>query len=234
MSAIDPTAFIHPKAHIEGSQVGARTRVWQFASVIRGTVLGEDCNVAHGACLDGPRFGDRCIIGHNVAMGPGFEIGDDVFIGPGVVFCNDMWPSTHKEGWDIKRFQDGFVTIKIEAGAIIGANAVILPGVMIGAGAVVAAGATCAESVPAGWLWGRAGQINPLPDASLRVRMHPVKPPGRWRFQTNPNEATPIGDLREHTAGELCWCKPFWTEGVLAHNSLDRREVFERGKLKRC
>lgn len=145
---IDPTAFIHSRAHVEGSTIGARTKVWQFASVIRGTVLGSDCNVASCATLDGSRFGDRCIIGQGASIGPGFVIGNDVFIGPNVTFCNDRWPCTDKRGFDAEALRDGFITICIGHGVSIGANAVILPGVEIGPGAMIAAGSVVNRSVP--------------------------------------------------------------------------------------
>jgi carbonic anhydrase/acetyltransferase-like protein (isoleucine patch superfamily) len=74
-------------------------------------VLGADCNVASGATLDGPVFGDRCIISQGVAMGPGFLIGDDVFIGPNVTVCNDRWPRTTRTV-SISKLQRGFVTVR--------------------------------------------------------------------------------------------------------------------------
>jgi len=40
----------------------------------------------------------------------------------------------------------------------------------------------------------------------------------------------PNNDLREHTEKENCWCVPFWDEHVLVHNSMDRREEYERGR----
>lgn len=40
----------------------------------------------------------------------------------------------------------------------------------------------------------------------------------------------PIDDLRPHDMTEACWCKPFFDEHVLVHNSMDRREEFERGR----
>jgi UDP-2-acetamido-3-amino-2,3-dideoxy-glucuronate N-acetyltransferase len=163
--------FVHPNAICSSSSVGRGTRIWQFASVIRGTVLGEDCNVAHGACLDGPVFGDRCIISHNVAMGPGFRIDDDTFLGPGVVFCNDIWPTVAKEGWDLKAFQDGFVTIKVGKRCMIGTNATILPGVTIGDDAGVAAGAVCDKNVPDGYLFMRDGSLRRMPPPARRKRM---------------------------------------------------------------
>ena len=177
LSGNDHLHFVHPQANVDPVgkvTIGQRTRIWQFASVIRGTILGDDCNVAHGACLDGPWFGDRCIICHNVAMGPGFKIGDDVFIGPGVVFCNDMWPSTKKDfgqGWSIEPFQQGQVTIEVGSGAIIGANATILPGIRIGKGSVVAAGAVVAGNIPEGMLWTREGSVRTIPPLAKLMRM---------------------------------------------------------------
>ncbi len=43
-------------------------------------------------------------------------------------------------------------------------------------------------------------------------------------------EVTPINDLREHVRGETCWCRPSWDEHILVHNSMDRREEYERGR----
>lgn len=167
--------FIHEFANVQGPvHIGSGTRIWQFASVIRGTVLGEDCNVAHGACLDGPKFGNRCIISHNVAMGPGFEVGDDTFIGPQVTFCNDMWPTTNKEGWDLKQFQEGFVTVLIGKNCFIGANAVILPGVVLYDNSGVAAGAVCGVNVPSGCYYGRDNELHKIPEDAAKRRMRRV------------------------------------------------------------
>lgn len=45
----------------------------------------------------------------------------------------------------------------------------------------------------------------------------------------------PIGDLRDHEANPACWCSP--TEdpddlGIWVHNAMDRREEYERGRMK--
>lgn len=148
--AIDPTAFIHKWAVVDGvGRIGARTKVWQFASVIRGAVLGDDCVVASGACFDGSVAGNRVIICHNLAAGPGFKLCDDVFIGPNVTLCNDVWPRTHKRGFDPAKFDGTKWAIVVEEGATIGAGAVVLPGVTVGKGAMVGAGVVCARDVPA-------------------------------------------------------------------------------------
>lgn len=156
---IDPSAFVHRLAHVEGATVGPRTKIWQFASIIRGTVLGADCNVASGAMLDGPKFGDRCIICQNVAMGLGFLVGDDVFIGPNVVVCNDRWPRAHKDGFSLDGFEEGMFTVIIGNGASIGAGAIVLPGVIIGARSMIAAGAVVECDVPEDTLHRRDGSL---------------------------------------------------------------------------
>jgi UDP-2-acetamido-3-amino-2,3-dideoxy-glucuronate N-acetyltransferase len=169
--SIDPTARIHPLAHVENAHIGARTRVWQFASVIRGTVLGADCNVASCATLDGPVFGDRCIISQGVAMGPGFLFGSDIFVGPNVTICNDRWPTTSKQGFDLTALQRGRWAVIVMDGASIGANAVVLPGVTIGARAMIAAGAVVERNVPADYLLRRDGQVVPIKPEWRKRRM---------------------------------------------------------------
>ena len=98
---IEIGAFVHPRALVDESvQIGPRTKVWQFATVIQGTEIGEGCTIGACATLSGPRIGDRCKISSGVVMGPGFWIGDDVFLGPNVVLANDMWPEVSTEGYD--------------------------------------------------------------------------------------------------------------------------------------
>lgn len=169
--SVDPNAFIHPKAHVEGATLGPRTRIWQFATVIRGAVLGADCNVAPNAMIDGSRFGDRCVICQNFGAGPGFLVGNDVFLGPNVVFANDFFAQASKEGFDVERYRRGEWAIIVEDGASIGANAVILPGVRIGARAMVAAGSVVARSVPPNTLLGRDGAMLPITDRMRARRM---------------------------------------------------------------
>lgn len=169
--------MIHPLAHVQDAVIGEGSKVWQFASVTGGTVLGKDCSVSPFAMLHGPRFGDRCVISGGVMMGPGFVIGDDCFIGPNVTLCNDQWPSASKDGLDLEAMRSGaFVTIRIGNGATVGANAVVLPGVSIGDGAVVAAGTVCGKDVPAGHLFKRCGEVVRISEAwTKRRRMREAK-----------------------------------------------------------
>lgn len=158
---IHPRAFVHDKAHVDKDViVGADSKVWQFASITRGTILGEDCRVSPFAMLDGSVYGDRVIISGGVMAGSGFLVGADVFLGPNCVLCNDCWPFASKDGYrdDLLRDGERFAII-IEDGAAIGAGAIILPGVRIGAGAVVAAGTVVDSDVPAGMVQRRNGYL---------------------------------------------------------------------------
>lgn len=177
---VDKRALIHPFALVTDSAVGARTHIWQFASVIRGAVIGEDCTIASGALVDGSRIGDRSIVSQNVAMGPGFVVGPDVFIGPNVTLCNDLWPRASKSGFA------GFVAalayhndaarilhaaIVVERGASIGANSVILPGTILGENSMIAAGSAVRMNVPACHLHKRDGTLIQISDELEQTRL---------------------------------------------------------------
>lgn len=166
------SVFIHPQAQVDDSaKIGTGTKIWQFASVIRGAVLGKNSTVASCAIIDGAVLGDGCTVGHGASIHPGIKAGNGVFFGPGVVCCNDMWPETSKEGFDLARLLAGEFCIIIGDGATIGAGAVILPGVRIGAGAFVAAGAVVDRTLPEGFLWRRNGYTSPVPERRREKRM---------------------------------------------------------------
>lgn len=152
---------IHPKAHVDPDVIlGEGTKIWQFASVTRGTVMGKNCTVSPHAMLDGSWYGDSVVVSGGVMAGAGFKVGSNVFLGPNVTLANDVWPFATKDGYrdDLLRDGEHFAVI-IGDGAAIGANAVILPGVKIGAGAVVAAGAVVPHDVPDGMVFNANGYI---------------------------------------------------------------------------
>jgi acetyltransferase-like isoleucine patch superfamily enzyme len=153
------------------AKIGVGTKVWQFASVIRGAKIGKDCTIASCSIVDGAQIGYGCKVGHGASIHPGVKAGNCVFIGPGAIACNDMWPETDTEGFDLQRLLDGEFTVIIGDGATVGAAAVILPGVRIGAGAFVAAGAVVDRPIPEGFLWRRNGYLAPMPVGTRERRM---------------------------------------------------------------
>lgn len=176
---IADSAQIHSKAEVKNATIGARTRVWQFSSVIRDATIGEDCSVASCCIVDGADVGDRTIISHGAFIDPGIVIGDDVFIGPNVCLCNDAFPRADKTGFDMAVLISGeFVTTRIEDGASLGANVTVLPGLVIGAGAMIAAGAVVDKDVPPHHLFKRSGEM---------VLIDPRRPVRRMRRAASPD-----------------------------------------------
>ena len=45
------------------------------------------------------------------------------------------------------------------------------------------------------------------------------------------NHIVPVDDLRQHK-GKNCWCNPDYDDGLVIHNSLDQRELYEEGVRK--
>jgi acetyltransferase-like isoleucine patch superfamily enzyme/dTDP-4-dehydrorhamnose 3,5-epimerase-like enzyme len=138
------SVFIHEKAIVEpGATIGARTRIWAFAHVLPGAILGEDCNICDSVFIENQVYiGDRVTIKCGVQVWDGVTIESDVFVGPNVTFTNDPFPRS-------KQYPEKFLQTIIHTGASIGANATILPGLQVGAHAMVGAGAVVTRDVPA-------------------------------------------------------------------------------------
>jgi len=134
--------FIHDHALVESDSIGPGTRVWAFAHVMPGAIIGADCNVCdHTYVEDDVVVGDRVTIKSGVFLWNGLRIEDDVFIGPQATFTNDPFPRSREP------FECPITTIR--RGASIGAGAVILPGLTIGERAMVGAGAVVTKDVAA-------------------------------------------------------------------------------------
>src|SRR6185503_9764981 len=91
-------SFRHPQALVEaGASIGRGTRVWAFAHVLTGAVIGDDCNICdHTFVEGGVRMGDRVTIKCGVFLWDGITIEDDVFIGPAAVLTNDYRPRSQR------------------------------------------------------------------------------------------------------------------------------------------
>jgi len=153
----DPSAdvFVHPLGLCESEEVGAGTRVWAFAHVMKGAVVGIDCKIGDHAFVEsGVRLGDRVTVKNAVLLWDGVTIEDEVFLGPNAVFTNDFRPRAA-----IQRSRDELRTTLVRRGATVGANATIVCGIVIGANAFIAAGCVVTRDVPAhGLIVGNPGR----------------------------------------------------------------------------
>jgi acetyltransferase-like isoleucine patch superfamily enzyme len=113
--------------------------------VLFGAVVGRDCNICDGAYVEGgARIGDRVTVKNQVLIFDGVSIGDDVFLGPGVVFTNDLRPRAH-----IKRMGSSLLGTTVCSGATLGAGVIVVCGTTIGANAFIGAGTVVTRDVPA-------------------------------------------------------------------------------------
>lgn len=135
--------FQHSLAVVEqGVAIGKGTRIWAFAHIVKGAVVGEDCNICDHTFIEGEvRMGDRVTIKSGVYLWDGLLLEDDVFIGPCAVFTNDYRPRSRKVLQKVPQ------TI-LKVGCSIGANSTTLPGLTIGKWAMVGAGAVVTRNVP--------------------------------------------------------------------------------------
>ena len=136
--------FVHESSYVDdGAQIGRGTRVWHFCHVNSGAVIGERCSLGQNVVLmPGTRLGNNVKVQNNVSIYEGVECGDDVFLGPSMVFTNVTNPRAH-----VSRKHE-YQRTPVGRGASIGANATIVCGNSLGEYCFVGAGAVVTRDVP--------------------------------------------------------------------------------------
>ncbi len=136
--------FIHPGAIVETSMIGEGTRIWAFAHVFGGAVIGKNCNIGEHCYIESDVvIGDDVVVKNGVCIWDKVRVEDKVFLGPNMVFTNDRLPRS-------KAVLPDFVLedTVVREGASIGANATVLCDIEIGRYAMVGAGAVVTKHVP--------------------------------------------------------------------------------------
>jgi acetyltransferase-like isoleucine patch superfamily enzyme/dTDP-4-dehydrorhamnose 3,5-epimerase-like enzyme len=134
--------FKHAQAIVESDKIGEGTRIWAFAHVLPGAVIGQGCNICDHTFIENDvTLGDRVTIKCGVQVWDGITLDDDVFVGPNATFTNDPMPRS-------RQYPESFSRTIVRRGASIGANSTILPGITIGMNAMVGAGAVVTADVP--------------------------------------------------------------------------------------
>lgn len=154
----------------ERAELGAGTTIWHLAQVREHARLGRGCIVGRGAYVGpGVIIGDRVKLQNYALVYEPARLADEVFIGPGAVLTNDVYPRSTGPSGMLKRPADWQAEgVVVREGASLGARAVVVAGCVIGRWALVAAGAVVTRDVPdfalvagvpagqVGWV-GRAG-----------------------------------------------------------------------------
>ena len=117
---------IWSNVNIYGAEIGEDTNIGSFVEIGQNVHIGKDCKIESMAFIP-----------------EGVEIGDNVFIGPGVIFINDIHPKANPH--------HGFWAMSptfVKDGVSIGAGSRIMCDITIGENAVIGIGSVVMEDVP--------------------------------------------------------------------------------------
>ncbi len=132
--------FKHDLAQVDSNSIGNGTKIWQFVAVLPNAIIGDNCNICSHCFIEGNvKIGNNVTIKAGVYLWDGIEIKDDAFIGPNVVFTNDIYPRS-------KQFKTPLKTI-IEKGVSLGANCTILAGIKLGEYAMTGIGSVVTKDL---------------------------------------------------------------------------------------
>lgn len=139
-----------PYRLLAGVRFGSGVVVQSFTNLY-GCEIGDDTRVGPFVEIQrGARIGVRCKIQSHTFICEGVLIGDEVFIGHGVLFVNDKVPRATTGVGALKTVSDWeLLETRVERGATLGSGAVVLGGVTIGERALVGAGAVVTRDVGA-------------------------------------------------------------------------------------
>lgn len=131
-------------------QLGQGVRIFQPELVnLYGCTIGEDTGI--GAFVEiqkNAAIGARCKISSHSFICEGVTIEDEVFVGHGVMFTNDLFPMAVNDDGTLQTEADwNVVATRVKRRAAIGSNATIIAGVTIGESALVGAGAVVTSDV---------------------------------------------------------------------------------------
>ena len=118
--------------NLYGCQIGDETKIGAFVEIQKNATVGS-----------------RCKISSHTFICEGVEIEDNVFVGHGVTFINDVYPRATIASGGLQTEADWKVEkTRICKGASIGSGSTILCNVTVGENAIVGAGSVVTKDVP--------------------------------------------------------------------------------------
>ncbi|MGA2966727.1 MAG: acyltransferase [Terriglobales bacterium] len=119
--------------NLYGCEIGDETKIGAFVEIQKNAAVGK-----------------RCKISSHTFICEGVTIEDNVFIGHGVMFINDLYPRATTATGGLQTEADWHVErTVVKKGASIGSGATILANLCVGENAIVGAGAVVTKDVPA-------------------------------------------------------------------------------------
>jgi acetyltransferase-like isoleucine patch superfamily enzyme len=132
-------------------KLGQGVRIFGFVNLY-GCEIGDESKIGTFVEIQkGAKIGRRCKISSHTFICEGVTIEDEVFIGHGVMFTNDLHPRATNPDGSLQSAADwACVPTLVKRGAAIGSGATLLCGITIGERATVGAGSVVTKDVPAG------------------------------------------------------------------------------------
>jgi acetyltransferase-like isoleucine patch superfamily enzyme len=119
--------------NLYGCEIGDETKIGAFVEIQKNATVGK-----------------RCKISSHTFICEGVTIEDNVFVGHGVMFINDLYPRATTSMGGLQTEADWHVAkTVVKKGASIGSGATILANTCIGENAIIGAGAVVTKDVPA-------------------------------------------------------------------------------------
>jgi len=114
--------FAPDLVNIFGCEIGDDSFIGPFVEITRGVIIGK-----------------RCLIESHSFLCTAVILEDEVFVGHGVMFTNDLYPRIGR--------RVNYRTTLVKKGASIGTNATIIGGITIGEYAIIGAGSVITQNV---------------------------------------------------------------------------------------
>lgn len=128
-----------------GTEIGKNLQTGTHAYIRENNIIGDNVVIGSGAKLEsGHKIGNNVLIHTAAILGEDSVIEDDAWIGPDVIFLNDLHPPC-------QRYRKGKKCVGapvIKRNAKIGARSIIGPGVIIGENSLIGAGSLVLKNVP--------------------------------------------------------------------------------------
>ncbi|HKB90663.1 MAG TPA: acyltransferase [Opitutaceae bacterium] len=132
-------------------KLGKGVRIFGFTNLY-GCEIGDDSKIGTFVEIQkGAKIGSRCKISSHTFVCEGVTIEDEVFIGHGVMFTNDLYPRAINADGALQSKSD-WTCLKtlVKRGAAIGSGSTLLCGITIGEHALIGAGSVVTKDVPPG------------------------------------------------------------------------------------
>ncbi|MGZ8248103.1 acyltransferase [Methylomagnum sp.] len=119
--------------NLYGCEIGDNTKIGCFVEIQKGAKIGANCKISS----------------HSFVC-EGVVLEDNVFIGHGVTFTNDIYPRATTAEGKLQTDSDWeCIATRVKKGASIGSGVTLLCGITIGENAIVGAGSVVTKDVPA-------------------------------------------------------------------------------------